>query len=100
VVVQDCQTNEVLMLAYANEKALAETAKTGYATFWKTSENRLWTKGEASGDFLGVKEILTDCDQDALVYKVGRLGDAVCHTKRRSCFYRRLAGGRPEFLEM
>ena len=100
VVAQDYRSGEVLMVAYANEKALAETVKTGYATFWKTSENRPWTKGETSGDFLEVKEILTDCDQDALVYRVEKLGVGVCHTERGSCFYRRISRGGLEFLKM
>jgi phosphoribosyl-AMP cyclohydrolase len=100
VIVQDCRTGELLMLAYANEEALGKTMDTGYATFWSTSRNELWIKGEGSGNRLKIKEVLTDCDQDALVYKVERLGANVCHTERRSCFYRRLAGGnRLEFLE-
>ncbi len=99
VVVQDYQTGEVLMVAYANKAALDKTMDTGYATFWSTSRDELWTKGEESGNLLGVKEILTDCDQDALVYKVENLGNATCHTKRRSCFYRKFASGnRLEFL--
>ena len=67
------------------------------ATFWSTSRNELWTKGETSGDFLKIIEILTDCDQDALVYRVEPQGAGACHTKdrekgvaRKSCFYRRL----------
>jgi len=99
VVVQDYQSREVLMVAYANQQAVDETGRTGYATFWKTSENRMWTKGETSGDLLRVKEILTDCDQDALVYKVESLGDAICHTKRSTCFYRRVSGAKLEYLK-
>jgi phosphoribosyl-AMP cyclohydrolase len=108
VIVQDYQTKEILMLAYANQEALDETLKTGYATFWSTSKGEMWIKGKTSGDMLRieeVKEILTDCDQDAFVYKVERLKGGACHTKnssgqsRESCFYRRLAGGKLEFLE-
>jgi len=97
-VAQDYKSGEVLMLGYVNEEALKETLRTGYATFWSTSRNELWTKGKTSGDFLQIREILTDCDQDALVYRVERLGSGACHTKnqageaRRSCFYRRLTG--------
>ena len=105
-VAQDCESGEILMVAYTNQEALEETIKTGYATFWKTSENRLWTKGKTSGDLLKVREILTDCDQDALVYKVERIGGGACHTKdesgnyRRTCFYRRLIDDKQlEFLD-
>jgi len=98
VIVQDYQTGEVQMLAYANEKALDRTLDTGYATFWSTSSNKLWTKGDVSGNLLKIKEVLIDCDQDALIYMVKRLGSGVCHTGRRTCFYRRLAGSGLEFL--
>jgi len=105
-VAQDYESGEILMLGYVNPEALQETLKTGYATFWSTSRNELWTKGKTSGDLLQVKEVLTDCDQDALVYKVERLGSGACHTKsqageaRRSCFYRRITDDQKlEFLE-
>jgi len=104
-VAQDYNSGEILMLGYVNQEALQETLNTGYATFWSTSRNELWTKGKNSGDFLQVREILTDCDQDALVYRVERLGSGACHTKnqageaRRSCFYRRLNDGKLEFLD-
>jgi phosphoribosyl-AMP cyclohydrolase len=96
VIVQELPSNEVLMLGYVNQDALNETIKTGYATFWSTSRQELWTKGKTSGDFLIIKEILVDCDQDSLIYKVTRLGQGACHTKnsagktRTSCFYRKL----------
>ena len=95
VVVQDVETLQVLMLGYANKEALDETISTGKATFWSTSRNELWTKGKTSGDVLSIKEILVDCDQDALVYKVVRQG-GTCHTKNKdnetrvSCFYRKI----------
>ncbi len=96
-VVQDIKDGRVLMLAYVNEQALQTTLEKGMATFWSTSRNELWTKGETSGDYLRVIEILTDCDQDALIYKVEPQGAGACHTKdpqtgmtRESCFYRRL----------
>lgn len=99
-VAQDSQSGEILMLAYANQTALEETLRSGYATFWKTSENRLWKKGEESGNRLKVVDVLTDCDQDALVYLVQRESGGACHTRdltgnsRRSCFYRRIIGGK------
>lgn len=94
VVVQDFASKEILMLAYANEEALKETIKSGYATFWKTSGNYLWKKGETSGNMLKIQEIKVDCDQDALIYIVKKQGEGACHTRnsggktRESCFYR------------
>lgn len=94
-VVQDVKDGRVLMLAYVNQLAFETTLEKGMATFWSTSRNELWTKGETSGDFLKIVEILTDCDQDALVYKVEPQGGGACHTKnpdtgktRETCFYR------------
>jgi len=96
-VVQHAGDGRVLMLAYVNEAALEKTLESGMATFWSTSRNELWTKGETSGDFLAIVEILVDCDQDALVYRVEPKGAGACHTKnphtgraRGSCFYRRI----------
>ena len=96
-VVQDASDGRVLILAYVNELALQTTLEKGMATFWSTSRNALWTKGETSGDYLKIIEILTDCDQDALIYKVEPQGGGACHTKdpvtakaRETCFYRRL----------
>ncbi len=94
VAVQETATGQLLMLASVNKEALAKTLKTRMATFWSTSRNELWTKGETSGDLLRVDKILIDCDQDALVYQVTLLGDGVCHTydqegnHRKACFYR------------
>lgn len=96
VAVQEIETGQLLMLASINEEALQKTIKTGLATFWSTSRNRLWTKGETSGDALRVDNILIDCDQDALVYQVTLLGNGVCHTfnqqgnHRKACFYREM----------
>lgn len=94
VAVQETATGRILMLASVNEEALNKTFETGLATFWSTSRNQLWTKGETSGDYLKMDEMLIDCDQDALVYKVTMAGSGVCHTfnetgkHRLSCFYR------------
>jgi phosphoribosyl-AMP cyclohydrolase len=94
VVVQESATGDILMLASVNQDALEYTMETGKATFWSTSRNEMWVKGETSGNTLWIDEILTDCDQDALIYKVRLEGDGVCHTKdaggihRKSCFYR------------
>ncbi len=90
-VIQDAESSEVLMVGFMNEVALAETRRTGYATFFSRSRNRLWMKGETSGNTLEVVEILVDCDDDTVLLKVKRLGEGhVCHTGERSCFYRRL----------
>ncbi len=89
VVTTSAKTGEVLMLAYMNDEALALTLKTGEAHYWSRSRNKLWRKGEESGNAQRVVEIRTDCDQDAIWLKVELLGvEASCHTGRRSCFYR------------
>jgi phosphoribosyl-ATP pyrophosphohydrolase/phosphoribosyl-AMP cyclohydrolase len=91
-VVQDADTSEVLMVGFMNEDALAETRRTGFATFFSRTRGRLWTKGETSGNRLEVVELLTDCDQDTVLLKVKRLGEGVvCHTGERSCFFRHIA---------
>ena len=87
-VIQDAETSEVLMVGFMNEVALAETRRTGYATFFSRTRNTLWTKGETSGNKLKVERILVDCDDDTLLVLVTRLGGGnVCHTGERSCFY-------------
>ena len=88
-IVQDAGTGEVLMLAYMNAESLRRTLESGQAWFWSRSRQELWHKGATSGNFLNVKAILKDCDEDALVVKVEPLGPA-CHTGNRSCFYRTL----------
>jgi phosphoribosyl-AMP cyclohydrolase len=85
----DAQSREVLMVAFMDAEAVARTRETGLAHFHSRSRGRLWLKGESSGHFLRVQEILVDCDQDALVMMVKPEGPA-CHTGARSCFYRRL----------
>jgi len=96
VAVQETATGQVLMIASVNEEAFTKTLETGRATFWSTSRNQIWMKGETSGDFLQIDNILVDCDQDALVYQVTLLGGGVCHTydekgnHRKACFYREL----------
>ena len=90
-VIQDAESAEVLMVGFMNEQALAETRRTGYATFFSRTRGTLWMKGETSGNRLEVKDILVDCDNDTVLVKVKRLGDGkVCHTGQRSCFFRRL----------
>jgi len=85
VVIQDENSLEVLMLGYMNEEAFAKTQAEGKVTFFSRTKNRLWTKGEESGNFLNVKSINIDCDNDTLLIKVNPIGPT-CHTGSRSCF--------------
>jgi phosphoribosyl-ATP pyrophosphohydrolase/phosphoribosyl-AMP cyclohydrolase len=88
-VIQDVDSAEVLMVGFMNEEALRLTTETGFATFFSRTRNKLWTKGETSGNRLQVVEMLTDCDDDTVLVKVKRLGDGnVCHTGERSCFFK------------
>jgi phosphoribosyl-AMP cyclohydrolase / phosphoribosyl-ATP pyrophosphohydrolase len=87
VVAQDARTGEVLMLAWANARALALTAETGRAHYWSRSRGELWKKGETSGNAQEVVEVRLDCDGDAVLYRVRQSGPA-CHTGERSCFFR------------
>ena len=89
VIVQDVESGEVLMLAYANREALSLTIKTGMAHFWSRSRKKIWRKGEESGNIQYVKEIRIDCDGDAILYMVKPTGPA-CHTGERTCFHHML----------
>jgi phosphoribosyl-AMP cyclohydrolase len=91
VIVQDASSREVLMMAYANDEAIRLTRETGLAHYYSRSRKKLWKKGEESGHFQKVMKILTDCDEDCLLYLVEQKG-AACHTGYTSCFYRTLAG--------
>ncbi len=88
---QDYQSSEVLMVAYMNREALEKTLETGKAHYWSTSREKLWLKGESSGHTQEVKEILTDCDEDAVLLKVKQNGGA-CHEGYYSCFFRKING--------
>jgi phosphoribosyl-ATP pyrophosphohydrolase/phosphoribosyl-AMP cyclohydrolase len=91
-VIQDAESAEVLMVGFMNEDALEITRRTGFATFFSRTRNRLWTKGETSGNRLEVVAMLTDCDDDTVLVKVKRLGDGnVCHTGERTCFFKALS---------
>lgn len=87
----DHVTHEVLMFAFMNAEAFAHTIKTKKATYWSRSRNKLWVKGEESGNAQLVKELLVDCDQDVVLLKVENVGGAACHNGYKSCFYRKLA---------
>jgi len=90
VIVQDVETNSVLMLAYMNEEAWKKTLETGKAHYWSRSRKKIWLKGETSGHIQDVVEILIDCDEDTILLKVHQRGGAACHTGYRSCFYRKI----------
>ena len=89
-IVQDNSNDEVLMLGFMNREALECTRATGFVTFYSRSRQKLWTKGESSGQKLLLRELRVDCDQDALLVRVELSGLAVCHEGYRSCFFRRL----------
>ena len=89
IIVQDAITKEVLTLAYSNKESLELTKKTGNSWFGSRSRNKLWMKGEESGNTQKVKEILVDCDSDAIIYLVEPSGPA-CHTGERVCFHNNL----------
>lgn len=87
-IAQDSDSGEILMVAYMNEASLGLTLQLGEAVYYSRSRQEIWHKGKTSGHVQKVTEILTDCDQDALIVKVKQLGEGACHTGFRSCFYR------------
>jgi phosphoribosyl-AMP cyclohydrolase len=89
-IIQDDANDEVLMLGFMNREALERTRATGFVTFYSRSRQKLWTKGESSGQKLLLRELRVDCDQDALLVRVELSGSAVCHEGYCSCFFRRL----------
>ncbi len=93
-IVQDAASGEVLMLAYMNEEAWQKTMQTGEAHYFSRSRQKLWRKGETSGNVQKVLAIRLDCDNDAILLRVRQTGGAACHTGMRSCFYRELATGK------
>jgi phosphoribosyl-AMP cyclohydrolase len=103
VAVQDAESGDVLMLAYANQEALQHAIDHGVAAFWSTSRDELWVKGATSGDTLQIVEIRVNCEQNSLLYIVKPLGQGACHTRgadgkaRKSCYYRKIADGKLVF---
>ncbi|MEW6714949.1 MAG: phosphoribosyl-AMP cyclohydrolase [Nitrospirota bacterium] len=89
-IIQDVNSNEVLMMAYMNRESLEKTIESGKTCFWSRSRQKYWVKGETSGNIQIVKEILYDCDEDTLLIKVEQAGSGACHTGNRTCFYRKL----------
>jgi phosphoribosyl-AMP cyclohydrolase len=90
VIAQDADSDAVLMLAWMNREAYEETRRTRRAVYFSRSRNRLWRKGEESGHFQEVREILIDCDADTILLKVHQIGGAACHEGYASCFFRRV----------
>ena len=96
-VVQDETSNEVLMVGFMNDEAWQLTRKTGFVTFFSRTRNKLWMKGETSGNRLAVRQIFVDCDEDTVLIKAKREGDGnVCHTGARTCFFVELPTGNQE----
>ncbi len=92
-IAQDDATGDVLMLAYMNRDTLRQTLETGVMTYWSRSRQKVWVKGETSGNVQTVKSAHIDCDGDALLFRIEQVGGAACHTGHRSCFYRRVEDG-------
>ena len=102
VIAQEFDSGDVLMFAWMNREALAETAASGRAVYWSRSRQRLWHKGEESGHVQQVREMRLDCDNDVVLLKVTQLGHdpgIACHTGRHSCFFQRLEGGQWRSVE-
>ena len=96
-IVQDARTGEILMLGFLNEESYAHTLHTGYVTFWSRSRGKLWLKGETSGNRLRIVTAATDCDNDALLFRVEVEGDGlVCHEGTVSCFTKAIETGTTE----
>jgi len=93
-VIQEAGTGKVLMLGYMNAEAFEKTLQTGFATFYSRSRNKMWVKGESSGHTLKVRDVLVDCDQDAVVIVAEQSGPGTCHNGYHSCFYRRVQDGK------
>ncbi len=99
VITQDATSGKVLMFAWMNREALAQTAATGQAVYWSRSRNALWRKGEESGHTQLIKDIRLDCDADAILLRVEQIGGIACHTGRERCFFQQLQDGRWQAVE-
>ena len=93
-IAQDAGNGQVLMVAWMDREALAETVQNARAVYWSRSRSRLWRKGEESGHVQTVKEVFLDCDGDVVLLKVDQVGGIACHTGRASCFFRKLDAGK------
>jgi len=97
VITQDSQTNEILMLAFANEEAVRRSLETGYAHYYSRSRSELWKKGETSGHVQEIQQVITDCDSDSLLFKVKQIG-AACHKGFDTCFYNEFVDGKIKII--
>ena len=97
VIIQDFKSNKILMLAFANKEAIRKSLETGYAHFYSRSRKKLWKKGETSGHFQEIQQIIIDCDKDSLLLKVKQIG-ATCHEGYDSCFYNEYINGRIKII--
>jgi phosphoribosyl-AMP cyclohydrolase len=95
-IAQDADSGQVLMLAWMNQEAYEETLRTGRAVYFSRSRNKLWRKGEESGNVQQVREVFLDCDADTILLKVHQIGGAACHEGYASCFFRRIKDGSVE----
>lgn len=105
VAVQDADTNELILVAYANEQALRAAIETRTAVFWSTSRNELWEKGKTSGQGFDLVEVRVNCEQNSLLYRVRPRRGGICHTTNRAgaprnCFYRRLDFDSPRLVNL
>lgn len=97
-IAQDAETGQVLMMAYMNRDAFEETLRTGRAVYFSRSRNKLWRKGEESGNVQEVREVFIDCDADTVLLKVHQVGGAACHEGYASCFFRKITLDGPRVL--
>ena len=93
-IAQDAESGEILMVANMNEESLANSIELGEAVYWSRSRQKLWHKGEESGNTQKIRELYLDCDGDAILLKIEQVGGAACHTGKRSCFFRKLENGK------
>jgi phosphoribosyl-AMP cyclohydrolase len=89
-IAQDAVTGEILMVANMNEESFRRTVQTGEAVYWSRSRKKLWHKGEESGNVQRIDSLYVDCDGDVVLMKIQQVGDAACHTGKRSCFFRKI----------
>jgi phosphoribosyl-AMP cyclohydrolase len=99
VIAQQAETGKVLMFAWMNRESLSLTVAEGYAVYWSRSRNRLWRKGEESGNRQKIIALFLDCDEDVILLRIEQEGDIACHTGRESCFYRSLVDGQWQTVE-
>ncbi len=98
-IAQDDATGDILMMAWMNRESLEETVRTNRAVYFSRSRNKLWRKGEESGNVQEVQSIHIDCDADVILLRIRQVGDAACHTGHRTCFYREVTDGGNSYRE-